>query len=65
MGMKMEDHPRYKDVIRRDTVQCICNHIIIVYVFKNGEYRTIHKHNNVEFVPPNYVPLNPQEENLE
>ena len=61
----MEAEPKYKSVIRRDTVQCICGQKIIVYVFKDGSYRTIHKHNNEEFVPINYVALNPQEQDLE
>ena len=58
----MDKAEKYKDVIRRDTVQCICGQIIIVYVFKDGSLRTIHKHDGQEFVPKNYVPLNKEED---
>jgi len=58
---------RYKDIISRDLITCpICNKKMWVYVFKDGSYRTIHKHNEEEYIPPNYIPENiAQEENLE
>jgi len=59
----MENKDLYKNVIRRDTVQCnICNQVMIVYVFKDGSYRTIHKHKGLEYVPSNYVALNEPDE---
>ena len=59
---RFDNDEKYKDVIKRDLVQCdVCGEVIWVYIFKNGEYRTIHKHNGVEYVPKNYVPLQTEE----
>lgn len=59
----MDERPRYMDVISRDLTTCDCGAKIIVYVFNDGTYRTTHKHNGVEHVPTNYLPV-PNEEDV-
>jgi len=56
---------KYKDVISRDLVTCpVCNEKMWIYVFKDGSYRTIHKHNDKEYIPVNYVPESIVEEEI-
>lgn len=55
----MSDIEEKERPISSDLVQCgICKQLMYVYVFKNGDMRTIHKHDGIEVIPSPYIPLN-------